>query len=362
MKKGISVSVIIPVYKAESFLRHCIESVIGQTLQNIEIILVDDGSPDACPEICDEYKRADARVRVIHQANSGLACAYNAGLSAARGEYIGFVEADDFIAQDMYEVLYTDAITSKADVVKGNYFEYYDVTGKEPLIKPASSLLDIQPPQNPFTVYEYPAVLIHHPSIWTGLYSRKFLQKYNISFQDINRGFYVDQNWRYETLIQAQRIYWENKAFYHYRLTNPAATSHRGDNPDDIFNVYDRLELFLKKHPGQKEKIQQYLYFEIYHHLFWNAERVDKNYKAYALRRLHEKFTTMDTKTVESSSLFSKKEKKLFRIFQTNYYSLYLLGKKCSSFIFSINKSGYENCKVICLFGLKWRIKLPEKS
>ena len=100
------ITVIIPVYKVEPYLRKCVDSVLVQTYTNLEVILVDDGSPDNCPAICDEYAARDNRVRVIHQQNAGVSAARNAGLDIATGDYIGFVDSDDWIEPDMYETLY----------------------------------------------------------------------------------------------------------------------------------------------------------------------------------------------------------------------------------------------------------------
>lgn len=97
------VSIIIPVYKVEKYLSKCIESILKQTYFDLELILVDDGSPDKCPEICDTYASKDERVVVIHQKNAGVSAARNAGLEKAKGEYIGFVDPDDWIAPEMYE-------------------------------------------------------------------------------------------------------------------------------------------------------------------------------------------------------------------------------------------------------------------
>ena len=99
------ISIIVPVYKAEAYLDECISSIINQTYRNLEIILVDDGSPDGCPQICDNWAEIDSRIRVIHKQNGGASSARNAGLEIARGEYIGFVDSDDIIAADMYEIL-----------------------------------------------------------------------------------------------------------------------------------------------------------------------------------------------------------------------------------------------------------------
>lgn len=99
------ISVIVPIYKVENYLDDCVQSIVSQTYRNLEIILVDDGSPDRCPEMCDEWAKKDARIRVIHKANGGLSSARNAGIDVAKGEYIGFVDSDDYIDEKMYEVL-----------------------------------------------------------------------------------------------------------------------------------------------------------------------------------------------------------------------------------------------------------------
>ena len=112
-----AISVIVPIYRVEKFLPQCIESVLNQTFTDFELILVDDGSPDRCPAICDEAAERDARVRVIHQANQGLSAARNAGIEAARGAWLRFVDSDDYIAPQFYEKLYQTAQRTDADCV-----------------------------------------------------------------------------------------------------------------------------------------------------------------------------------------------------------------------------------------------------
>lgn len=110
------ISVIVPVYNVAEYLPECVDSIINQTYKNLEIILVDDGSTDACPDICDDYAKRDSRIRVIHKKNGGLSDARNAGLDICTGEWIGFVDSDDYIASDMYEKLYCAAIENDCDV------------------------------------------------------------------------------------------------------------------------------------------------------------------------------------------------------------------------------------------------------
>jgi len=128
MEKDL-ISIIIPVYKVEKYLEKCIESVLKQTYTNLQIILVDDGSPDNCGKTCDEYAKKDSRIEVIHKVNGGLSDARNVGIIKAKGKYIGFVDSDDYIKEDMYEILLNLIIEYNADVSICNLYDVID--GKE---------------------------------------------------------------------------------------------------------------------------------------------------------------------------------------------------------------------------------------
>ena len=112
-----ALSIIVPVYKTEKYLPKCIDSILAQTYADFELILIDDGSPDRCGEICDEYALKDGRITVIHQENKGVSAARNAGLDIAKGEYIGFVDSDDWIEPEMYEILVTTIVSRRTDIV-----------------------------------------------------------------------------------------------------------------------------------------------------------------------------------------------------------------------------------------------------
>lgn len=114
-EKTPELSIIVPIYKVEKYLKECIQSILQQTFTDFELILVDDGSPDACPQMCDAIAEQDSRVRVIHQKNGGLSAARNTGIEAARGNWLGFVDSDDFVAPDFYEELYHAAVSAGAD-------------------------------------------------------------------------------------------------------------------------------------------------------------------------------------------------------------------------------------------------------
>ena len=155
-EKAPLLSIIVPVYKVENYLQKCIDSILAQTFTDFELILVEDGSPDNCPALCDAAAAKDARVRVIHQKNGGLSAARNAGLDAARGAWIGFVDSDDYIAPEMYEALYQAVQSTGADLALCDYAEVdeagapcqsmhvslsgVELTGQE-LLKRASGLM-----------------------------------------------------------------------------------------------------------------------------------------------------------------------------------------------------------------------------
>lgn len=120
------VSIIVPIYKAEEFLSHCVDSILKQTEKDFELILVDDGSPDNSGKLCDEYAKRDSRVKVIHQKNSGVSAARNAGIAAATGNYFGFVDSDDWIEPDMFEQLLNEAERTGSDVVMCDATTVYD--------------------------------------------------------------------------------------------------------------------------------------------------------------------------------------------------------------------------------------------
>ena len=114
------VSVIVPIYKVEKYLNKCVDSIINQSYKNLEIILVDDGSPDKCGEICDKYAEKDSRVKVIHKENGGLSDARNAGIDIAKGDYLLFVDSDDWITSNICEVLIKNANDNLSDIIACN--------------------------------------------------------------------------------------------------------------------------------------------------------------------------------------------------------------------------------------------------
>lgn len=126
IKNTPKVSIIVPIYNVEKYLDRCMDSLLNQTLKDIEIIMVDDGSPDRCPQLCDEYAKRDNRIKVVHKKNAGLGYARNSGLEIATGQYVAFVDSDDYVDTRMYEVLYNQAVSSQSDAVFCGLRREYD--------------------------------------------------------------------------------------------------------------------------------------------------------------------------------------------------------------------------------------------
>lgn len=124
-----TISIVVPIYKVERYLEKCVDSIIDQDYRNLEIILVDDGSPDRCPQICDEYAQKDSRVKVIHKENGGLSDARNAGIKVATGEYIAFVDSDDYLTESHISTLLYTMKKYDADISACNYIKVYEDAG-----------------------------------------------------------------------------------------------------------------------------------------------------------------------------------------------------------------------------------------
>lgn len=181
-----TVSVIVPVYNVENFLPRCFESIANQTLADMEIILVDDGSPDKAGQLCDDYAAKDSRVRVIHQSNQGVSAARNHGLSVASGEFVSFVDADDWLNPAAYENMVGKANTENSELVITRVI-YHDVTTGSRMKGPDRRSWKSVPKdlyRRAFTAAEYPDVLKLDVEVWRRITRRSFLQATEFSFDE----------------------------------------------------------------------------------------------------------------------------------------------------------------------------------
>lgn len=202
------ISVIVPIYNVEKYMKKCVDSIINQTYKNLEIILVDDGSPDNCPQICDEYAKQDSRIKVIHKENGGLSDARNAGMKIATGEYVSFIDSDDYISDDFVETLYTTMKTENSDIVECDIVKFED--GTTPVIEKDNCEI------NSFSTEKGLSLLIaenkFHQHVWNKLYKSEFGLKIPFEKGKLNE----DEFWTYQIFGQAEKVTKINKSMYFY--------------------------------------------------------------------------------------------------------------------------------------------------
>ncbi|WP_443743316.1 glycosyltransferase [Sutterella sp.] len=225
------VSVIVPIYKVEKYLVQCLDSIINQTLRDIEIILIDEGDHDACRYIIDHYEQTDSRVRGIHENNGGYGRSVNKGFELARGEFISIIESDDFIDSRMLEDCFEIANKFNADVVATPYYEYWDKSRESPERKEIvwwTKYFTKVPSDRIISAKEYPQFLGVHPSIWAKLYRKSYLDKNEIRCIEARGAGYIDHLLRAQIMLMTDKLVWNPKPYYHYRLSNENASSAAG--------------------------------------------------------------------------------------------------------------------------------------
>lgn len=266
--KQPKVSIIVSVYKVEKYLVQCLDSIVRQTLKDIEIIIVDEGDKDACRYIIDHYEQADKRVIAIHEKNGGYGASVNKGFDIAKGEYIGIVESDDFIAPEMYEEMYNYAKKLDADVVKTPYYEYWSQKDGIKDFKKVCWYNDFitknSPKNKTFSILDYPHQMSIHASLWSGIYKTSYIKKEKIRFVEAKGGAYVDVGFRIDTLIKSKKIAWLNKPFYNYRIDAEGSTTNNFNLSAMLKRWNEAHKKFKKEYKGLYSKVGPYLIIDEY--------------------------------------------------------------------------------------------------
>ena len=225
------VSVIIPVYKVEPYIRRCVESILAQTYQNLEIILVDDGSPDNCPMICDEYARLDKRIKVIHKTNGGLSDARNAGLKIFTGDYVYFFDSDDYIANNLIETALDTAIKSSSDLV---IFNYYRVDEYDNLLSTSNfdiGTYEIDDNNRVDYIVNKLAKYTLGWEAWNRLYKADIIRDNDLFFWDNRIIFAEDFGFSLNYALHANKITCISDALYYYLIRENSIMSQAAKEP-----------------------------------------------------------------------------------------------------------------------------------
>ena len=263
----IKVSIIIPIYKVdEKFLRKCIESSINQTLKDIEIILVDDGSPDNCGKICDEYAEKDKRIVVIHQENKGLCGARNTGVRQAKGEFITFVDGDDWIESKMCETLYNySTIYENVDVITSAVIRDY---GNKSYNNTYSKFEDKKLYQNNERKYWQKEILNHNANIsgvYAKLINRELLINNNIFHNESLKQGAEGLEFNLRLFGKTKKIFFTKEYFYHY-MYNPdsISASHNEKNHLLVLKCFETMKQEILEMDNKDELLEMFYVRVIY--------------------------------------------------------------------------------------------------
>ncbi len=234
------VSVLIPIYNVESYLSQCLDSVCHQTLKDLEIICINDGSTDSSLAIIKRYQAKDPRIILIDKPNTGYGDSMNQGIKRATAPYLAIVEPDDWIEEAGLQSLYRLAREYDVDVVRANYYHFSN--GKDTkysYIPPTDTLRVIDPSSHIWIFYQAPA-------IWSALYRRQFLLDHDIKFLPTPGASYQDTGFNFKVWASTKRACFTTDAFLHYRLDNENSSV---NNPGKVMNVsteYAEIERYLK--------------------------------------------------------------------------------------------------------------------
>ena len=278
------VSVIVPVMNVEPFVEQCVRSLMRQTLEDIEIIIVDDGSTDRSGAICDALAAEDARIRVIHKANAGYGAAVNTGFDAARGEYLGILESDDFCDVDAYELLYNAAKQADADVAKAQFFLYwksFERADPFPFFAPDDCGHVLSP-------FDADYVFNLKASIWSAIYRASFLREKGIRLHETPGASYQDSPFNFMVFALAERATFLEERLFFYRQDNEGSSVNSRHKAFVIFGEYDFMEEFLEAHADHPriERLWQLLALMRHDAYLWNYDRVDPSYHAELAERM----------------------------------------------------------------------------
>lgn len=325
------VSIIVPIYNAEKYLRKCIDSIRNQSLSEIEIILVNDGSIDSSLAICEYYQKLDSRIRVIDQPNSGVSSARNSGLKVVEGEFIGFIDPDDWIEKDMYESMYEKATRLNADVCLCDYIEEtcsvktpIKLNLAEHILNKEQVLNNILPnmlSSNNLNSNAHKDVIMG--SVWRMLIKKELIKKYNLQFE-IGIPLAEDLIFCVQVLLNSNIVCIDPKPYYHYILKqNTAVNSYRE-------NMY-----FLNR------KV----------HLILEGILINKNVYVQLKERMDIRYVNMVV--LNGISNETRKENKKSIKDKIKTINIICSDKKLKNIMKRVNTTGYTIRKRLVLFGLK---------
>lgn len=336
---GAKVSVVMPIYNAVPYLRECLDSVLNQTLKNIEIICVNDGSTDNSLDIIKEYADKDSRIKYIDKPNAGYGQTMNCGIDMACGEYIGIVEPDDYIALDMYESLYMKAKGNKLDIVKSNLAIFKGNEKRE--FQESKYLSDsafYDKIDTPYNLQQYMTSF----NTCAAIYNRNLLLGNKIRYNETPGAAYQDTSFWFKTHCCAKKMCVLDKDFYKYRRDNPNQSVRNTKLGDFLFYEYETVKEFLLK--NKKLQFIPLYFYRKFKGCFWYLHVLTPDLKENFLNQMREELLKDVKAGIANTEMFSKSDISVYKnLLSENYlkYFDYLFNKKVSVIIPVYNTEKY---------------------
>ncbi len=293
------VTVLLPTYNTEKYLAQNLDALVGQTLRDIEIIAINDGSTDGSLDIMRQYAVRDARIRIIDKPNSGYGASLNLGIDEARGEYIAISEPDDYIERTLLAKMYKAGKKREADLVKCNYFEHFDTHENK------HKNLAGYPYGRVFDAADQPQIIRTVPSIWTGLYRRDWLNAEGIRFRETPGASFQDTAFVMKSWFAARRVVLLRRCLVHYRMDNPNSSVKTSNK---VFEVCDELaesQQFLRQRPARYKAFIPWFHVDKWGKYQWNYERISPELHASFAQRAKAEYAEAQAAGELDMSLFA---------------------------------------------------------
>ena len=275
-----AVSIIVPVYRVERYLSQCLDSILAQTFKDYELILVNDGSPDHCPEIMQSYASRYPQIIQIHKENGGLSSARNAGLDVAKGEYIAFVDSDDIVSPGFPEELVEEANRTKVDLILFNYQKFDDQSVYAPYLSIKDEKLDLTGEHLAWYFYHRWMPYVHGQEAWCRLYRRDLIEEHSLRFAPNRRVFAEDTLFSAEYLMHVSCLQALQKPYILYRQRSDSLMA---EKKPELFRRLTTLAIDLTvycKRVGTYSVLQDVLPVLCYDKLICKGIRLDQDTKA----------------------------------------------------------------------------------
>jgi glycosyltransferase involved in cell wall biosynthesis len=339
------VSIIIPIFNADNYLDCCMKSVINQTLSDIEIICINDGSTDLSYKILEKYKKQDVRINIINKINEGYGKAINDGIDIAHGEYIGIVEPDDYIALDMMETLYDIAQKYNLEVVKSDFAEVYGNDEKEMNFK--KIIQDVSYYHKVITPSKIDVLFRGYVMNPSGIYQRSFLIDKRIRNNETPGAAFQDQGFWFQIMLNAERLMLTDYVFYYYRQDNPNSSIASKEKVYCICDEFDFIYNILKKSYKYKDMIFKFICCR-YSNYLETFNRIDKKYRYDFLKRMQQDFIKLKISGDLDTSFMTNQEKQTLLQILENPYMYYERSNQLSSML-SIELASFSD---IIIYGV----------